>query len=94
MMQIIKSLEKVTEPSIRVEQNGHYPQIWSMEKLQNRLIDMRELYEEYSSSLSSSEIKVRDPLHEGPPAAFFEPDIPHVLLGIANVFLQVCSLLF
>jgi len=82
----------VTEPSIRVEQDNHYPQIWSMEKLHNRLIDMRELYEErISLGISFGDVKVRDPLNEGPPSAFFEPDVPHVLLGIANVFLQVSN---
>ena len=76
---------QVTEPSIRVEKDGHYPQIWSMEKLENRLVDMRELYEDVGpAALDSS-----NPFNKDPPAAFFEPDQPHMLLGIANVFLQV-----
>lgn len=97
----------VAEPSIRVERDGFYPQIWSLEKLQNRLIDMREMYEDYCSQNSAtkpsetgtddgnlllvpgfgSSVICTDP-SSGPPATFFEPDQPHVLLGIANVFLQ------
>jgi hypothetical protein len=56
-----------------------------MEKLQNRLVDMREAYEELGPQSES----ILDPIGTGPPAAFFEADQPHVLLGIANVFLQV-----
>jgi kinesin family protein 13 len=48
-------------------------------------VDMREIYEEYSSqSADGSEL---DFCLNTPPS-FFEPDQPHVLLGIANVFLQ------
>ncbi|CAL8143854.1 unnamed protein product [Orchesella dallaii] len=75
----------VAEPSIRVERDGYYPQIWSLEKLQNRLVDMREMYEDYCSP--NTEIDPTE-LSNDPPANFFEPDQPHVLLGIANVFLQ------
>ena len=56
-----------------------------MEKLHNRLVDMREAYEE----LGPQSEERMDPLLTGPPPAFFEPDQPHILLGIANVFLQV-----
>lgn len=76
---------QVAEPSIRVERDGYYSQIWSMEKLQNRLVDMREMYEDFCSQ-NNSEDSVD--LSSDPPATFFEPDQPHVLLGIANVFLQ------
>lgn len=79
-------LFQVTEPSIRVESKSstttnntnNHPQIWSMEKLQNRLVDMRDIYTEFKT-------------HATPPNAntFYDPDQPHVLLGIANVFLQV-----
>ncbi|ODN01520.1 Kinesin-like protein KIF13A [Orchesella cincta] len=75
----------VAEPSIRVERDGYYPQIWSLEKLQNRLVDMREMYEDYCSP--NTELDPTE-LSNDPPANFFEPDQPHVLLGIANVFLQ------
>lgn len=81
-MLLISLLMQITEPSIKVEKEGHYHQIWSMEKLHNRLVDMRELYEEYDQEYD-------DFSGIDPPASFFEPDQPHVLLGIANVFLQV-----
>jgi len=36
----------VSEPAILVKRKGLASQVWSMEKLENKLIDMRELYEE------------------------------------------------
>jgi kinesin family protein 13 len=35
----------VSEPAILVKR-GTQSQVWSMEKLENKIIDMRELYEE------------------------------------------------
>lgn len=49
---------------------------------------MRELYEEFC--IQQQDFDQPDSFCEmDPPASFFEPDQPHVLLGIANVFLQV-----
>jgi kinesin family member 13 len=39
----------VSEPAILVKRKGYGSQVWSMEKLENKLIDMRELYEESKS---------------------------------------------
>jgi kinesin family protein 13 len=36
----------VSEPAILVKRKGLASQVWSMEKLENKLIDMRDLYEE------------------------------------------------
>jgi kinesin family protein 13 len=36
----------VSEPAILVKRKGQASQVWSMEKLENKLIDMRDLYEE------------------------------------------------
>ncbi|CAB0014725.1 unnamed protein product [Nesidiocoris tenuis] len=36
----------VSEPAILVKRQGVGSQVWSMEKLENKLVDMRELYEE------------------------------------------------
>lgn len=36
----------VSEPAILVKRKCHNSQIWSMEKFENKIIDMRELYDE------------------------------------------------
>lgn len=36
----------MSEPAILVKKKGLPSQVWSMEKLENKLIDMRELYDE------------------------------------------------
>lgn len=36
----------VSEPAILVKRMGHGGQVWSMEKLENKLVDMRDMYEE------------------------------------------------
>lgn len=40
----------VSEPAILVKRKSRPNQIWSMEKLENKIIDMREMYEERKSS--------------------------------------------
>lgn len=37
----------VSEPAILVRRVNSGSQVWSMEKLENKLIDMRDMYEEY-----------------------------------------------
>lgn len=37
----------VSEPAILVRRVNSGSQVWSMEKLENKLIDMREMYQEY-----------------------------------------------
>ena len=39
----------VCEPAISVKRRGYPNQIWSLEKLDNKLVDMRELYNEIQS---------------------------------------------
>lgn len=43
----------VSEPAILVRRLNNTSQIWSMEKLENKLIDMREMYEECKDRSSS-----------------------------------------
>lgn len=40
----------MSEPAILVKRKNRPNQIWSMEKLENKIIDMREMYEELKSS--------------------------------------------
>lgn len=37
----------LSEPAIQVRRRGRGKQIWSLEKMENRLVDMRELYQEW-----------------------------------------------
>lgn len=37
----------LSEPAIQVRRKGKGKQIWALEKLENRLVDMRELYQEW-----------------------------------------------
>lgn len=37
----------LSEPAIQVRRRCRGKQIWSLEKMENRLVDMRELYQEW-----------------------------------------------
>lgn len=41
----------VSEPAILVKRTNSGSQIWSMEKLENKLIDMREMYQEHKERI-------------------------------------------
>ncbi|XP_053210758.1 kinesin-like protein KIF13A [Panonychus citri] len=82
----------VSEPAILVKRKNKAPQVWSMEKLENKLIDMKDLYDEWKekngaldddvSSTSSSNLSlIIDP--------FYESTEKHHLIGVANIFLEV-----
>lgn len=70
----------VSESAILVKR-GQSSQVWSMEKLENKIVDMRELFEEYK----------RDPniINEmNGPDPFFESQQNYNLIGVANIFLE------
>ncbi|XP_047429143.1 kinesin-like protein KIF13B isoform X2 [Mugil cephalus] len=74
----------LSEPAIQVRRKGKGKQIWSLEKMENRLVDMRELYQEWKdfdedNSVMRSYFKRADP--------FFDEQENHSLIGVANVFL-------
>ncbi|KAK5619970.1 hypothetical protein CRENBAI_004150 [Crenichthys baileyi] len=73
----------LSEPAIQVRRKGKGKQIWAMEKLENRLVDMRELYQEWKVLDEDSPMmhyfKRADP--------FFDEQENHSLIGVANVFL-------
>ncbi|XP_036066510.1 kinesin-like protein KIF13B isoform X3 [Oryzias melastigma] len=74
----------LSEPAIQVRRKGRGKQIWALEKLENRLVDMRELYQEWKdcdedNSVMRSYFKRADP--------FFDEQENHSLIGVANVFL-------
>ncbi|XP_069985793.1 kinesin-like protein KIF13A isoform X3 [Penaeus vannamei] len=69
----------VSEPAILVKRKGKPNQVWSMEKLEHKLIVMREMYDE----------KQNDPLVSRPEAdPFYESQENHNLIGVANIFLD------
>uniref|UniRef100_A0A674JTB6 Kinesin family member 13B n=1 Tax=Terrapene triunguis TaxID=2587831 RepID=A0A674JTB6_9SAUR len=73
----------LSEPAIQVRRKAKGKQIWSLEKLENRLIDMRELYQEWVGKkmpLTRSYFKRADP--------FYDEQENHSLIGVANVFLE------
>ncbi|XP_064484970.1 kinesin-like protein KIF13A isoform X2 [Ornithodoros turicata] len=75
----------VSEPAILVKRKGRGSQVWSMEKLENKVIDMREMYEERKER----NLPLKE---EGIPKAsdpFYESQENHNLIGVANVFLEV-----
>lgn len=71
----------MSEPAILVSRPGMSSQIWSMDKLENKLIDMRELFAESGASLPPHP-ELRTDLDP-----FFESQENHSLIGVANMFL-------
>ncbi|XP_067274304.1 kinesin-like protein KIF13B isoform X2 [Pseudorasbora parva] len=74
-----------SEPAVEVRRKGKGKQIWAMEKMENRLVDMRELYQEWKdydedNSVMRSYFKRADP--------FFDEQENHSLIGVANIFLS------
>lgn len=59
-------------------------QVWSMEKLENKLIDMRDMYDERREKgtllKDSMTLTAVDP--------FYESQENHNLIGVANIFLE------
>ncbi|XP_073985612.1 kinesin heavy chain 73 isoform X1 [Rhodnius prolixus] len=76
----------VSEPAILVKRQGVGSQVWSMDKLENKIVDMREMYEERKENVQwitaeENPAKAFDP--------FYETQENHNLIGVANVFLEV-----
>ncbi|XP_029403570.1 kinesin-like protein KIF13A isoform X4 [Mus pahari] len=73
----------VSEPAIQARRKGKGTQIWTIEKLENKLIDMRDLYQEWKENVPEAKRlygKRGDP--------FYEAQENHNLIGVANVFLE------
>uniref|UniRef100_A0AAR2JXX8 Kinesin family member 13A n=1 Tax=Pygocentrus nattereri TaxID=42514 RepID=A0AAR2JXX8_PYGNA len=65
----------VSEPAIQVRRKDKGTQVWTIEKLENKLVDMRDHYREWKEGN-----KQGDP--------FYEAQENHNLIGVANVFLE------
>uniref|UniRef100_A0A7N8X7A9 Kinesin family member 13A n=1 Tax=Mastacembelus armatus TaxID=205130 RepID=A0A7N8X7A9_9TELE len=66
----------VSEPAIQVRRKGKGTQVWTIEKLENKLVDMRDHYRDWKEATS----KHCDP--------FYEAQENHNLIGVANIFLE------
>ncbi|WAR16223.1 KI13A-like protein [Mya arenaria] len=83
----------VCEPAITVKRRQRGSQVWSMEKFENKIIDMRDMYEERKTSGVPLRVDESDESEsdEGPPQKgdpFYESYENHNLIGVANVFLD------
>ncbi|XP_030408361.1 kinesin-like protein KIF13A isoform X6 [Gopherus evgoodei] len=73
----------VSEPTIQVRRKEKGTQVWTIEKLENKLIDMRDLYQEWKEKVP--EIRKLTGKKGDP---FYEAQENHILIGVANVFLE------
>ncbi|XP_028137555.2 kinesin-like protein KIF13A isoform X1 [Diabrotica virgifera virgifera] len=77
----------VSEPAILVKRNNN-SQVWSMEKLENKIIDMREFYEE-NRDMDQGQGQDQENNNEVKgPGPFYESQEEHNLIGVANIFLE------
>uniref|UniRef100_A0A1A8LY54 Kinesin family member 13A n=1 Tax=Nothobranchius pienaari TaxID=704102 RepID=A0A1A8LY54_9TELE len=74
----------VSEPAVQVRRKGKGTQVWTIEKLENKLVDMRDHYRNWKEGreemLNKSNSKHSDPFHEALDN--------HNLIGVANIFLE------
>lgn len=49
----------LSEPAIQVRRKGKGKQIWALEKMENRLVDMRELYQEWKEFDEDNPVRKR-----------------------------------
>ncbi|NXA66640.1 KI13B protein, partial [Mohoua ochrocephala] len=75
----------LSEPAIQVRRKGKGKQIWSLEKLENRLVDMRDLYQEWKDCEEDNPM-MRSYFRRADP--FYDEQENHSLIGVANVFLE------
>lgn len=90
----------VSEPAILVKRKGCAAQIWSMEKFETNLIEIRDLYAEWKDRQEerrlqkqgsvSSETSTTSSTISFQPAndPFYEAQENHHLIGVANIFLE------
>uniref|UniRef100_A0A2A4JK86 CAP-Gly domain-containing protein n=1 Tax=Heliothis virescens TaxID=7102 RepID=A0A2A4JK86_HELVI len=81
----------VSEPAIMVKRPGRSGQVWSMEKLDNKLVDMRDMYDDWRRLPPDTEVRLPSTDAEPTETAidpFYESQENHNLIGVANVFLE------
>ncbi|MBN3306663.1 KI13A protein, partial [Amia calva] len=77
----------VSEPAIQVRRKGKGIQVWPIEKLENKLVDMRDHYRDWKEKTEEIVSAVHKQNNKrGNP--FYEAQENHNLIGVANVFLE------
>ncbi|KAL6260053.1 hypothetical protein P5V15_007591 [Pogonomyrmex californicus] len=80
----------VSEPAILVKRTNMGSQVWSMEKLENKLVDMRDMYEERKDPHNCQRLpSIKDEVPGKTQDPFYESQENHNLIGVANIFLEV-----
>ncbi|KAF3424428.1 hypothetical protein E2986_04046 [Frieseomelitta varia] len=80
----------VSEPAILVKRTNMGSQVWSMEKLENKLVDMRDMYEDRKDPNNCQRLPaIKDEVPGKTQDPFYESQENHNLIGVANVFLEV-----
>ncbi|XP_067367338.1 kinesin-like protein KIF13A isoform X1 [Channa argus] len=74
----------VSEPAIQVRRKGKGTQVWTIEKLENKLVDMRDYYRDWKEGTEELHNKANNK-HCDP---FYEAQEDHNLIGVANIFLE------
>ncbi|KRZ60336.1 Kinesin-like protein KIF13A [Trichinella nativa] len=74
----------ICEPAVLVQQ-GKRNQIWAVEKLENKLIVMRDLYNQNATNKNAKEAVFNEKFAN----PFFDSFDTQYLIGVANVFLEV-----
>ncbi|XP_059051246.1 kinesin-like protein KIF13B isoform X2 [Achroia grisella] len=78
----------VSEPAIMVRRPGRGGQVWSMEKLDNKLVDMRDMYDDWRRTRTPGDDEDPEEPSEKALDPFYESQENHNLIGVANVFLE------
>ncbi|KOC61693.1 Kinesin-like protein KIF13A, partial [Habropoda laboriosa] len=80
----------VSEPAILVKRTNMGSQVWSMEKLENKLVDMRDMYEDRKDPNNCHRLPaIKDEVPGKTQDPFYESQENHNLIGVANIFLEV-----
>uniref|UniRef100_A0A668A8M0 Kinesin family member 13A n=1 Tax=Myripristis murdjan TaxID=586833 RepID=A0A668A8M0_9TELE len=74
----------VSEPAIQVRRKGKGTQVWTIEKLENKLVDMRDHYRDWKEGTEEMCYRANS-RHTDP---FYEAQENHNLIGVANIFLE------
>lgn len=74
----------VSEPAIQVRRKGKGTQVWTIEKLENKLVDMRDQYRDWKEGKEEQHNKANRKHCD----SFYEGQENHNLIGVANIFLE------
>ncbi|XP_015225695.1 PREDICTED: kinesin-like protein KIF13A isoform X4 [Cyprinodon variegatus] len=74
----------VSEPAIQVRRKGKGTQVWTIEKLENKLVDMRDHYRDWKEG-RDEQFNKSNRKHSD---SFYDGQENHNLIGVANIFLE------